>query len=803
MPTIQQWSQALQKVEQHGGYLDINQQGNIEIKGTGFFEKITSWFRGAGDIARTHERVMHAFVGRLQEEYGEDFVDQLPGECFQTPLSSRLVVEMKEAGEKHRQMFQDLNQIKIHEFGGKTETFTALFQEVAKHREIPLSLDDVNTEKLQRHIAHAIQAAGQGGLHAVSTQEAYRIAEDAIGRFLEGKMALCEQIDSMDHLPAADRKMLREMAMNHDLSQETLTFLAEHYGEAAEVMRSLATSEGGDTRRVLLAGIKRLETLVLGAGLMNAGVDTDPLQLLMQAGLAFANRDYDVQPDAVFERLSAPSIRELRGALSTLFTVLDDDHAQIVLGGCSVQVETLIHVFGEASGLSVDQIEEKNHEMPAFQAPEEVPGSLAADLSDHLGVTLSRPSGLNRSESGQFSRAFAAKVTQTLDDFLARYVPDPKRFDANNIDKELIRDLARTHRYTFGGQSYVGKDSIEAFTRDINKQFSPEEVRILTAVTHQGLGGPFFSSLFEGLGPFKVFPLQSKSGGSSFDHNFSRDAEGNLIIGVHYRIRTDSLDLMNGNSHVSLDPSKSHYDFSFSFRISAESIRQGAPRAQLLDPILFDYAFHEDQALVGENPQKTGNEKPEEVSERQKEGLKNEEENRNWALGITQQFGNRTPNIDEFLLAYGYEFKKTPGDGHCFYNSIRHVTQETRMEETRSKVHDAVAHFLGQLKEDEKIFYEDLQDRFNRGYIKNPPNGPDAYGRSDECPAIALAYQRPVVVIKRTASGQNTLDLKMRPVVYEADGTQRDMVFGEPFPQNAIVLIHDGGIHWDGAVNLL
>jgi hypothetical protein len=109
--------------------------------------------------------------------------------------------------------------------------------------------------------------------------------------------------------------------------------------------------------------------------------------------------------------------------------------------------------------------------------------------------------------------------------------------------------------------------------------------------------------------------------------------------------------------------------------------------------------------------------------------------------------------------------------------------------------------FLNRFPNEAKPNYTELQERYNRGLIRRPATGPsdnDAYGGMDECPAVARLYNRPVVVLARTHPTEETLHLNRRPIVYEPDGSQRDIVFGEEIPGNVIVLVHSGGQHWDG-----
>ncbi len=181
MPTIHDFSRTIQQAEQRGGYLDVNRQGALEIKGTGFFGKIASWFRTAADVARTNERVMHAFVDALRQRYGQDFADESISQLRNTPLSSRLVAQVIQSGGEHQEMVRALNQVKVNELATKTETFANLFRDVAAERGCTISLEEFNTESLLDGIRKGIEQ----NKHVVSTEEAYNIARSAIEHFLK------------------------------------------------------------------------------------------------------------------------------------------------------------------------------------------------------------------------------------------------------------------------------------------------------------------------------------------------------------------------------------------------------------------------------------------------------------------------------------------------------------------------------------------------------------------------------------------------------------------------------------------
>ncbi len=106
MPTIHDFSRTIQQAEQRGGYLDVNRQGALEIKGTGFLGKIAWWLKTPRATARTNERVMHAFVGALRAEYGEDAARASIPQLRNTPLSSRLVEQVKVWAWQHRENSQ-------------------------------------------------------------------------------------------------------------------------------------------------------------------------------------------------------------------------------------------------------------------------------------------------------------------------------------------------------------------------------------------------------------------------------------------------------------------------------------------------------------------------------------------------------------------------------------------------------------------------------------------------------------------------------------------------------------------------
>jgi hypothetical protein len=69
-----------------------------------------------------------------------------------------------------------------------------------------------------------------------------------------------------------------------------------------------------------------------------------------------------------------------------------------------------------------------------------------------------------------------------------------------------------------------------------------------------------------------------------------------------------------------------------------------------------------------------------------------------------------------------------------------------------------------------------------------------------ECPAVARYYNRPVVILNRAQADRDDIALNRRPIIFHPDGRQTDMSADMNIPNNAIVLVHSGGLHWDGAV---
>lgn len=162
-----------------------------------------------------------------------------------------------------------------------------------------------------------------------------------------------------------------------------------------------------------------------------------------------------------------------------------------------------------------------------------------------------------------------------------------------------------------------------------------------------------------------------------------------------------------------------------------------------------------------------------------------------------------SPTVQDYLTSQGFEFTKTDGDGDCFYNSIRHITREDEVLETRQVIHFGVQDFLSTLKEDDRILHSDLQARFQNGHIMQKARGStdkNAYGEISECPAVARLYDRPVVVLNRTQASSDQIALNRRPIIYYPNGKLGDMTADMNIPNNAIVLVHSGGFHWDGAI---
>lgn len=189
------------------------------------------------------------------------------------------------------------------------------------------------------------------------------------------------------------------------------------------------------------------------------------------------------------------------------------------------------------------------------------------------------------------------------------------------------------------------------------------------------------------------------------------------------------------------------------------------------------------------------------ISIQQREGQINELENKKWTEALLKL--GPQPTVQDYLSSQGFTFMKTDGDGDCYYNSIRHTTGESNVLETRQIIHVGVENFLRQIPQDQLALHPDLQTRFQNGFIKQKARGSmdqNAYGDISECVAVARYYDRPVVVLSRSEAGRDDIALNRRPIVYHPNGSQTDMTADMKIPNNAIVLVHSGGLHWDGAV---
>jgi hypothetical protein len=211
--------------------------------------------------------------------------------------------------------------------------------------------------------------------------------------------------------------------------------------------------------------------------------------------------------------------------------------------------------------------------------------------------------------------------------------------------------------------------------------------------------------------------------------------------------------------------------------------------------------------VIGQAPSNTTtiqNQPPEasdSISIQQREGQISELENKKWTEALLK-LGPK-PTVQDYLSSQGFQFMITDGDGDCYYNSIRRTTNEDQVQETRQKIDVSVKHFLSNIPEEQRSIYDELQKRSESGYIKQNATGPNdqnAYGDIGECPAVARLYDRPVVVLSRSLPNSDEIALKRRPIVFYPDGRQTDMTADMKIPHNAIVLVHSGGLHWDGAV---
>lgn len=189
------------------------------------------------------------------------------------------------------------------------------------------------------------------------------------------------------------------------------------------------------------------------------------------------------------------------------------------------------------------------------------------------------------------------------------------------------------------------------------------------------------------------------------------------------------------------------------------------------------------------------------ISIQQEAGKSNELENKKWSDNLKKLGPN--PTVQNYLTTQGFKFTKTDGDGDCFYNSIKHTTGENDVLETRQVIHACVGDFLSTIPQDDVVLHNDLKTRYQSGrIIQNAAGSNDlnAYGEMSECPAVARLYNRPVVVLSRSQPDKQDIALNRRPIVYHPDGSQTDMSADMKIPNNAIVLVHSGGLHWDGAV---
>ncbi|MFM8984055.1 MAG: OTU domain-containing protein, partial [Spartobacteria bacterium] len=183
------------------------------------------------------------------------------------------------------------------------------------------------------------------------------------------------------------------------------------------------------------------------------------------------------------------------------------------------------------------------------------------------------------------------------------------------------------------------------------------------------------------------------------------------------------------------------------------------------------------------------------------EGHANELENKKWSDSL-KKLGS-SPTVQDYLTSQGFKFTITVGDGDCFYNSIRHTTMEDQVLETRQVIHVGVGDFLSTLEEDDRALHTELQVRYQSGHIMQNARGSNdenAYGEMSECPAVARLYDRPVVVLNRTQASSDQIALDRRPIIFYPNGQPGDMTADMNIPKNAIVLVHSGGVHWDGAI---
>ncbi len=138
------------------------------------------------------------------------------------------------------------------------------------------------------------------------------------------------------------------------------------------------------------------------------------------------------------------------------------------------------------------------------------------------------------------------------------------------------------------------------------------------------------------------------------------------------------------------------------------------------------------------------------------------------------------------LASFGLQVQRTLGDGNCYFNAIAAQVRESQ-DDVRQRVAQDMKAFVGQPRPT-GIARTVSQIDVDRTLQDARYFGANAWGEDYHCAHVARVYKRPVVLF-----GNGRAEL------YQAGKEIEDLKAGVPLPQGAIVLVHNGGNHWEWA----
>ena len=192
MPTISQFQRAVANAEQSNGYVSVNKQGNIVVKGTGFGGTIASWFRTNKSIKDNDVRVMRSFVQTLAKNYGKDVLNKGFFKSFKmAPLSQHYIKNIVE--------FADIRQLNVRkirlatDISLKNSLLNESFDRIVNGAQLPITLGRLQAtpqgkasiDVLIQSIKQELTSECSRPNAVLSSEKIHSISENLITQFLK------------------------------------------------------------------------------------------------------------------------------------------------------------------------------------------------------------------------------------------------------------------------------------------------------------------------------------------------------------------------------------------------------------------------------------------------------------------------------------------------------------------------------------------------------------------------------------------------------------------------------------------